>query len=196
MAMLACAALWIAGSEPSAGVVFASNPRTETYSTERDEYSMKAAFLVHFAYYTEWPNDAFEDEDDPIVITVVGRDPFGTKLEDTFEGRELHGRGLVVERIASLPEDEPLKAHVVYCALRSAKKRKALFEAMRERPILTIGEARDFAAGGAAINFYLEKHRVRFQINRQALERGELEVSSELLKLARPIEERKPEDKG
>ena len=196
MLMLVCAALWVAGSQPGTGVAYASNPRTSTYSSERDEYSMKAAFLVHFVYYTEWPKEAFKNEDEPIRIMVVGRDPFGTKLEDTFEGRELHGRRLVVERMASLPEGKPLKAHVVFCALRSAAERKAFLKAMRGRSILTIGEVEDFAADGAAINFYLEKLKVRFEINRKAFERGDLKVSSELLKLARLVEEREPEKKS
>lgn len=196
MLILVCAALWLAGSEPGTGVVYAANPRIETYRTDRDEYSMKAAFLVHFVYYTEWPKDAFKHKDDPILVTVVGRDPFGTKLEDTFEGRELHGRRLEVKRIAALPEKLPLETHVAFCALRSAKERKAFLEAMHGRPVLTVGEFEDFAADGAAINFYLEKLKVRFEINRKPFERGELKVSSELLKLARLVEERKPEKKS
>ncbi len=42
---------------------------------------VKAAYLYNFARFVKWPGDAFEDEQAPIVIGVVGRDPFGAVLD-------------------------------------------------------------------------------------------------------------------
>ena len=51
------------------------------------EYQLKAVFLYNFAQFTEWPADAFADEKSPIVIGIVGTDPFGATLEDTIRAK-------------------------------------------------------------------------------------------------------------
>ena len=63
------------------------------------EYQVKAAFLFHFAQFSEWPADAFPRGDSPLVIAVVGRaDPFAGALERAVRGGrpagDLRARGL------------------------------------------------------------------------------------------------------
>ena len=46
-----------------------------------EEYQIKAAFLYNFIKFVEWPKDRFSGDKDPIVIGVVGKDPFGEVLD-------------------------------------------------------------------------------------------------------------------
>jgi hypothetical protein len=57
--------------------------------------------------------------------------------------------------------------------------------------VLVVGDERGLAGVGAAIAFYLERDRVRFEVSRGALRRARLKVSSELLKVADIVEERR-----
>ena len=57
-----------------------------------DEYQVKAAFLYSFAKFVEWPPDAFKTPKDPILVCVLGHNPFGTSLNDVIRGKSIEGR--------------------------------------------------------------------------------------------------------
>src|SRR2546423_7757232 len=62
------------------------------------EYEVKAACLLNFAQFIEWPQAAFPKSDTPITIGVLGDDPFGAALEQTFQDESVQGRKVVVKR--------------------------------------------------------------------------------------------------
>src|SRR5947209_667643 len=68
------------------------------------EYQLKAAFLYNFTQFTEWPTNAFATSASPIVVGVLGTDPFGEFLDQTVRGEVVHGRPLVVERYRKVEE--------------------------------------------------------------------------------------------
>ena len=41
------------------------------------EYQVKAAFLLNFTKFVDWPAGAFAGSDSPITICILGNDPFG-----------------------------------------------------------------------------------------------------------------------
>ena len=63
------------------------------------EYLIKAAYLYHFAMFVDWPADAFSGRDSPIVIGIVGNDPFGPAIDETVRDKRIDGRPLVVKRL-------------------------------------------------------------------------------------------------
>ena len=66
--------------------------------TPSDEYQIKAACLLNFAQFIEWPAAAFPASETPITVGVLGDDPFGPILEQTFQDESVQGRKLVVKR--------------------------------------------------------------------------------------------------
>ncbi len=46
-------------------------------SSDSSEYLIKAGFIYNFAKLVEWPTSAFAQQDSPIVIGILGDDPFG-----------------------------------------------------------------------------------------------------------------------
>ena len=52
---------------------------------------VKAAFLYNFAKFVEWPPHVFKTPADPIVICVLGQNPFGNALEDSVNGKTVDG---------------------------------------------------------------------------------------------------------
>jgi len=76
------------------------------------EYNVKAAFLYNLVKYTDWPPRAFTQPDEPIVIGLLGDDPFGDVLDRIVAGRTINGHPIVVRRATGVAE---LKgAHVVF----------------------------------------------------------------------------------
>src|ERR1019366_7380635 len=62
------------------------------------EYQVKAAYLFNFLKFVEWPGDAFADSLAPIVIGIVGDDPFGSALPEVVMGKTVQGRDLVIRK--------------------------------------------------------------------------------------------------
>jgi len=67
---------------------------------QTDEYHVKAAFLFNFAKFVEWPTETFKTPADPIVICVLGQNPFGNAIEETISGKSVGGRTLSVREIS------------------------------------------------------------------------------------------------
>ena len=150
-----------------------------------DEYKVKAAFLYHFIRYTTWPAESFESERAPIVVLVVGEDPFGSHLRVALGDKLVGGRPILLRHSAVVPE--AIDAHIVFEGRLGKPERERLLALCKGRPVLLFGERAGFAAAGAQGNFYLEDAKVRFEINLDAVEASGLEISSQVLKLGRTV---------
>lgn len=154
-----------------------------------DEYQLKAAFLSKFVKYVTWPAERTTPADAPFVVGVLGADPFGTKLDETFKGRKVGEHPIVVRRFA---EPEGIAAaHVLFVPAREVKRLGEVTKATLGAGVLLVGESADFALDGGVINFTVEGDKLRFEINTDAVKRQKLKVSSDLLKLARIVTDRK-----
>ena len=159
------------------------------------EYQVKAAFLHKFTTLTTWPKEAFpaEDKKAPVIVEVVGTDPFAGQLGKTFKGKKWDDRPFVVRHSLQVPAE--ITAHVVFVGGLSDKDRKLLLERSHGRPVLLVGETPGLAAVGAVVNMYLEKGKVRFEINPDVAMASQLKISSQLLKLAKIVRTEKGEAK-
>jgi hypothetical protein len=150
------------------------------------EYAIKAAYLYNFGRYVEWPPDAFESSGAPFVIGVLGKDPFGTILDEIAANKRIEGRRIVARRFATMAEYTPCQILFVAASASPQQKAEAIKMA-RESAVLLVGEGSGFAKQGAAVNFFIESNRVRFEINTEAARRGQLKISSKLLSLAKIV---------
>src|ERR1700736_3068141 len=67
--------------------------------SDSSEYLIKAGFIYNFAKFVEWPSTAFAEPDSPIVIGVLGTDPFGDIIDRIVEDKKIGSRGFVVKRL-------------------------------------------------------------------------------------------------
>lgn len=145
------------------------------------EYRVKAAYLLNFTRYVEWPPSVFLEPDAPLNLCVVGRDPFGDVLERTMAGRRAAGRRLRVLRPKRPAGDA---CHVAFIGQTTDAVREAWLVALKEAPTLTVGEGAAFAEAGGMIAFVIVGETVRFEINVEAVSAGGLRISSRVLTLA------------
>jgi hypothetical protein len=148
------------------------------------EYQVKAAFLLNFAKFVEWPSAAFADSDSPVAICILGKDPFGRAIDDLVQGEAANGRKLMVRRVSQLPA--PQTCQVVFTEASTKDVSKTLDGL--GRGVLTVGEGGSFLRDGGIIAFVIDNRRVRFDINQTAAEGAALKLSSKLLSVARSIE--------
>lgn len=148
------------------------------------EYSIKANYLVRFAAFVDWPVGVFAGPQSPVVICVVGRDPFGRVLDRAARSQTAHGRALTVRR-PTTPE-AAAACHILYVGPGGAAIAAAL-EALPGR--LTVTDAA-IAPRRGMIHFVVIDDRVRFHIDQGAAARRNLTLSSRLLNLALSVQGR------
>jgi hypothetical protein len=154
------------------------------------EYQVKAAFLYNFAQFVDWPDDAFAGADAPVVITIVGPNPFGTAVEQVTRGKTVRGRAIAVRYAPTVAAVG--RTHVLFVADADvARGGQALREAAAAAGghALTIADDEQFTAAGGVIRFFTEENKLRFEINTAAAGRAGLKVSAKLLQLARVYRE-------
>ncbi len=149
------------------------------------EYQIKAAFLLNFTQFVAWPAGAFASDDAPLVIGVLGDDPFGPALEETVRGERVRTHPIVVKR--SRRAADLADCQLVFVCRSERSRTAEILRILGGRPALTVSETDDFAKRGGIINFYLEGRKVRFEINAEAAQREGLKISSQLLSLGRIV---------
>ncbi len=151
------------------------------------EYKIKAAYLLNFAKFIEWPATSFPMADTPVIFGVLGNDPFGSDLEKTIVGKTIEGRTLRIKRFA---EGEDFReCQILFISPSERKRLPQILEKLRGSPILTVSEMDEFLPAGGMINFTKQENTVRFEIELEAASRVHLKMSSKLLQLARVIRE-------
>jgi hypothetical protein len=153
------------------------------------EYQVKAAFIYKFATYVRWPPRTGPDATAPFVICVIGKDPFGRELGAVMDGHKVQGRAIVVKRVAQ-PE-EALRCEVLFVSSSERATLRKILTTLHGAPVLIVGDMNRFAELGGMINLTAEENHIRFDINKGAIDRAGLKAASQLLGLARIVEEEK-----
>ncbi|MEZ5356574.1 MAG: YfiR family protein [Bryobacteraceae bacterium] len=146
------------------------------------EYRVKAAMLYNFTRFVEWPAAALGDPAAPLVIGIVGENPFGSSLEETVRDKSVWGRRIVVRQFPSLPVAERIQ--VLFVAKPEHRKFPELLAKLQGRAVLTVSDADGFTAMGGIVGFFTEDNKIRFRVNRAAAAGSSLLISSKLLRLA------------
>jgi len=177
-------------------------------ATPRSEYETKAGYLLNFIEFVEWPAGAFTDAKSPVVLGVMGKDPFGAQLDKVqdkvingrtlqikrfkgsleFQGEETPGRrqdGLALKRARKLAELR--SCHILFISSSEKKYLPQILKSLKGASVLTVGECEVFAHQGGIINFLNDGNRVQLEINLEAAEQAQLKISSKLLSLAKVI---------
>jgi hypothetical protein len=158
-----------------------------TAGEAQPEYNVKAVFLYSFGRYVQWPAEAFGGSRDPFVIGVLGDDPFGGALDKISQTKTIQGRPIVVRRFNSL--DDYQACHVLFIPKTTAAEwQAAAITSLGKRHVLLVGEVPGFAVQGGTLGFYLERDKVRFQINVASAKRQRLTIDSKLLTLATTVD--------
>ena len=161
--------------------LFAS-PAGGTAHLEPTEYGVKSVFLYQFCRFMEWPDSAFSSPNDPLIIGVIGEDPFGPLLKEAVEGETYHGRPIRIEHYHN-PRDIK-RCHLLFVSRSSVDQTGEIVSAVAGKSIVTVGETVGFLEKGGMIALTAERNRVRVRVNTATLRAANVDVSSKLLRVA------------
>jgi hypothetical protein len=157
------------------------------------EYELKAAFIYQIARFIEWPSPntiantgAPVNAGAPLRLCVLGGNPFGRAL-DAIADKPVNNRRMEVSLLDMNADTR--ECAMLFIAAPAEKYLERIIAISRGSGILTIGDTEGFARRGAMVNFFPENGKIRFEINPEASRRAGLKISSQLLKLARIVQE-------
>lgn len=157
-----------------------------------NEYTVKAAFLFHFAQFVEWPEGAFQNASSPMVYCTVGEDPFQGALDKSLKGKTIAARPLQVRHVKDGREAQG--CHVAFIGKTEERRVTDELTSLGNSPVLTVGESEQFVKDNGMIAFCTEENKIRFAVNLGAAERANLKISARLLALARNVVGRQKRD--
>ena len=148
-------------------------------ATMPSQSDVEAVYLFDFGKFVHWPSGADEG---PLHLCIAATPSFVAGVQRTIANETIDGRALDVREV-SRPEDE-LGCEILFIDASQGERSNALLQGAAEKPILTVSDLPDFLARGGMIQFQIVQKRVRFSVNLDAVNRGHLLMSSELLKVA------------
>jgi hypothetical protein len=163
------------------GAVSAEPPTTPL------DIQVKAAFLAKFAAYVNWPPAAAGAPNDPIQLCVIGRDPFGTYLDQAVAHEHVDTRVLVVRRLSAAASAKD--CHIAFVGGSPTQSIAAMLGALRAKPVLTVTDGA-LGTDRGMVHFALQNGRVRFHIDDARAAQADLSISARLMSLALSVKPR------
>jgi hypothetical protein len=152
------------------------------------EYSVKAAYLAKFGIFVQWPKTSFDTPQSPVVLCVVGSDPFGDVLDKSVEGQHVGERPLVIRRLKTVSRDSGCT--ILFAGGSEAQSVDQALATVSGTGVLTVTDNARDGHIDAVVDFVVQDGRVRFTIDDHAAAQNGIVVSSHLLSLALSVKPR------
>jgi hypothetical protein len=155
---------------------FYSLPGNAQLNREED---LKAALILSFVRFTEWPSPATPDT--PLVIGVYGQEELLHSLQQLAQGKTVQGRVIQVRGIRIAADVK--QCQLIHFGSQSGKPVEEHLLVAREWNVLTVGESDRFLSSGGVIHVFQQDGRFQFEVHMGALDKTKLSISSKLLRL-------------
>ena len=159
---------------------------------DMEEYAVKSAFIFNFTKFVQWPENTFSGDKQVYHILVFGSAEVARQLI-AIDGQN-NGKGIIrvhhsnpetVEKDETFPQCQIVfiskEIHPPEC--------QRILRHTEGKPILSIGETRNFSRMGGIINFFTKDDRLHFEINAQTARLCGLQISFRLLRIAFIVDE-------
>jgi hypothetical protein len=163
-----------------AALLLLSMPGAFSVAQVSSESQLKAAFLVNFLKYVEWPASGASTAN----ICLFGRDTLGASLAG-YEGRSVGGREVRVHRITG--PDQAAQCQILFMPDTEEARFGVVLRWVENQPTLTVSDAEVFTRMGGAIALVRLEGRLQFDINMDALNRHGLKPHSQMMRLAHQV---------
>ncbi len=148
------------------------------------EYQVKAAFVYKFTKFVEWPADRLNSRDEPIVIGVLGESPITEALQSLTQ-EQTEGQRLEVRHVIDPGSISGL--HILFISPTDVSQLLQVLDSANGSHVLTVSENDGYASMGVMVNFYIDREKIRLEINNEAAKEAGLKISSKLLRLAKIV---------
>lgn len=159
-----------------------------------EPHELQALFLYNFTKFVTWPPDAFEDDQAPFRICLVGGERrLREFLEELTDRETVDRRPLEVIRHERIRETEGCQ--IVFIPAYHDHGYLPDVLGPRHETVLTVGDGEGFLEAGGVVQLLPVERTIRLRVNEAERERLRLRMSSRLLQLCervRPSEAGQP----
>jgi hypothetical protein len=142
------------------------------------DYSVHANIIYHFTKYIDWPQDRKSGD---FIIGVVGDSPLFNELKTIIANKRAGTQKIVVKRYsASLPAYD---CHILFLSEEEGGSLNKIVSRTESSSVLLVCEEEGMASRGACISFSVQAERLKLQINKNNIEKRDLNIAGELLRL-------------
>jgi hypothetical protein len=164
--------------------LFESSQSAKAQDPAPMDYQVKAAFIVNFPKYVDWPDSTFAATNSPITVAVLGDDNVADEFSKMIaNGKSVSGHPIALKRITRA-EDITSDCRILFVGASERERNAAILEKTKTAGILTVGDSDDFLQKGGVINLVHQGRKIRLQINLDAAQEQGLKISSRLLMVA------------
>lgn len=149
------------------------------------EAHVKARVAFNLARFTQWPSQAFAEASAPQLWCTAVRDGALAGALAALDGETVGGRPIKLLPPGAMPSSG---CHVLYVDAQTQRQSGALLAEAERLPVLSIGDGEAFSRYGI-VGLVNVNDRIRFDINLARMRAAQLNISSQVLKLARRVHE-------
>ncbi len=146
------------------------------------EQAVKAGLIYNITKFVIWPTHAYHDE--KFNLCVIGDDNLSGALEALYD-KLADGRPIVLRR--TMTKSNFRECQIAFVASKGVKNAKQILKELRKSPILTVSDRKDFIKQGGMVGLVRDGNRVGFEVDFAAVKASGLQMSSQLLKLAKQV---------
>ncbi len=151
--------------------------------TAAEEYEIKAVYLFSLGHFIRW-NQEISAQD--FEICVFGKNPFGNDLDYIIhKEKQIQAHHVLFKQLSSL--QDIFSCHIVFLSYSAQTQFATIFAAIKNKPILTVGDTERFIIEGGMVQFYQRKGKIRLLIDPQTIEDSGLKANSHLMGVAQSI---------
>lgn len=148
------------------------------------EYQLKAAYLLNFARFIYWPEEAFKTAEKKFNICVLGGSPFGGSL-DKLSSKKIQNKKIKLRYEKTI--DEVKSCHIVYFGETEKEEYESVISDLSGSVTLTVSDINGFSENGGMIEFIRVKNKIKFEINIEQSSRSGIKYRSQLLEVAEKL---------
>lgn len=146
---------------------------------ERPIYEIHSMMVYNFMKYVNWPINATKGD---FVIGVIGDDEVYNTLNQWYSGKKKGSQTIVIKNFNNPKEAE--ECQVVYMGKSKSNAFNELKSVLNGKSTLVITNKSGLGEKGSSINFKTVDGKLKFEMNQAAIEKANLQVSSQLRAIA------------
>ncbi|MHB8207700.1 YfiR family protein [Mucilaginibacter sp.] len=143
------------------------------------DYKVHANIIYRFTKYIEWPGNKRVGD---FVIGIVGDSPLYEELSALIVGKTVGDQRIVIKKFAA--GAAAYNCSILFISQEESRSLKRIALMTYDLPVLLVTEDNGLAKKGSCINFIVVDDRLKLEINKNNILSRNMNVASELLKLA------------
>ncbi len=143
--------------------------------------SIKVAYIYNIAKFVTW-----QDKKDSSYFTICSyKDSPISKTIKTLENQKIKDKVILIKN--DIKDNLLEECQILFISSNENSKLNKILQTTQEKQILTISDYPKYSTQGVIINFYEEEDRLRFKINQEEAQSHKIEISSQLLGMAKIV---------